>query len=319
MMTLVKERDILPMRPGYSIGNIIKKSDFLVLQWQRRCSELEEELNKARQEYHALKNSVFYSQATKEEKQVMENTKQVRVERAGQDYIEVCGQIDAIYAKSSLMTIEEMLPIDYNLTKIRREHHSFNSEKMSHLIFRRKDSAQSVSEQVQKFVAQFFLQDSEVLDGVVHNIQNMLETESQVCLVGSFITLSRMRTLNPIVLRKNVPLSDNLIKNAADYYVLTGAILGGFFLGVGKHIFGTGEEEQEKGEMTKSLMSRLAMVSFISQGAIPIPGKDVEDTNLWNIYREWKKVLKEDKNSGYPIGFKYNELQTILKENNYFN
>jgi len=214
---------------------------------------------------------------------------------------------------------EEMLPIDDSLSRMKTTNSSFYSEKMDHLILVQ-SQRKLVAEKINEFVTQLFLQGASLdcfssiaLDRIVSNIEIMLKTDSQVCVVGSWISLARSKRMDPIKFRKDAKISETLKKNASKYYVLTEVIFGGVFLGVGQYLFGSNESKEEKN--SASLMSRLAVVSFISQGAVPEVGKKAGDINLWSIYASWKHALKNDEDCGYPIAFKCRELKDILSEN----
>nr|WP_166154736.1 hypothetical protein [Neochlamydia sp. AcF84]NGY94517.1 hypothetical protein [Neochlamydia sp. AcF84] len=322
MSAIMSQRDVLPMHPGYALGSIIKKKDFLLPLQNKVRLNLEEELERANIEKIEMTASSSYRQASKEEQQTRLNIVIAKANKIKKDYTEVCSEISKLYESRRFFSIEEMLPIDPTYSKVKIEERSFPSEKMSHLVFRKTDAGTDLHKKIEVFVSQLFSQDapssllsSSMLGAVTSSIENMLETESQIYLVGSFITLPRVRVMDPIVLRRNATISNTLKEQAGDYYVLTEAVLGAVFLGCGKHVSGGEQGDTQAVKEKKSLMSGIYTVSYISQGAIPRPGKEAEDVNMWNIYAQWKQVLQEDPLSGYPIGFKFRELQDVLREN----
>ncbi|BBI18276.1 hypothetical protein [Neochlamydia sp. S13] len=322
MSAIMSQRDVLPMHPGYALGSIIKKKDFLLPLQNKVRLNLEEELERANIEKIEMTTSPSYKQASKEEQQTRLNIVTAKVNKIKNDYTEVCKEISKLYESRHFFSIEEMLPIDPTYSKVKIEERSFPSEKMSHLVFRKTDAGTDLHKKIEVFVSQLFSQDapssllsSSMLGAVTSSIENMLETESQIYLVGSFITLPRVRVMDPIVLRRNATISNTLKEKSGDYYVLTEAVLGAVFLGCGKHLSGGEQGDTQAVKEKKSLMSGISTVSYISQGAIPRPGKEAEDVNMWNVYAQWKQVLQEDPLSGYPIGFKFRELQDVLREN----
>ncbi|KIC72985.1 hypothetical protein DB42_CO00200 [Neochlamydia sp. EPS4] len=324
MSAIISQRDVLPMHLGYALGSIIKKSDFLLPLKNKVRLNLEEELERANIEKVEMTNSPSYTQSTTEGKQTRLNILNAKINKIKKDYSEVCSKISELYESRNFFSTEEMLPIDPHYSKVKIvDERSFFSEKMSHLVFRKTDTTGTdLHKKIEMFVSQLFSQDapssllsSSMLGTVTSSIENMLETESQIYLVGSFITLPRVRVMDPVAIRRKATISNALIEQAEQYYVLTEAVLGAVFLGCGKYISGSGQGDKEGGKESESLMSKVSMISYISQGAIPRPGKDAEDINMWNVYAQWKQVLLEDPLSGYPIGFKVRELQDVFSEN----
>ncbi|MBS4166225.1 MULTISPECIES: hypothetical protein [unclassified Neochlamydia] len=324
MSAIISQRDVLPMHLGYALGSIIKKSDFLLPLKNKVRLNLEEELEKANIEKVKVTNSPSETETIKNEKQTNLNILNAKINKIKKDYNEVCSNISKLYESRNFFSTEEMLPIDPHYSKVKIvADRSFFSEKMSHLVFKKTDTTGTdLHKKIERFVSQLFSQDapssllsSGMLGTVTNSIENMLETESQIYLVGSFITLPHVRVMDPIVLRRNATISNTLKEQAREYYVLAEAVLGAVFLGCGKYITGSGQGDKEGVEKPESLMSKVSMISYISQGAIPRPGKDAEDINMWNVYAQWKQVLLEDPLSGYPIGFKVRELQDVFSEN----
>jgi hypothetical protein len=352
---MMRQKNILPMHPSYAIGNIINKNETKLVLFNKERLTLEDELKNKETEKQKIKEE-FEKQNIKEQKK-SENQKKIgapsqqsianknsqqwhinslnaQIVKLEKQYERVCEEIKLLDDFQSL-SLEETLPIDPNESEIRIEENiSFSSERTDHIYLKRQDSS-IVRDQIENFVYRLFSPDisanclpPSTLEGVISNIEDMLQTESLISLVGSVITLPRVRVLDPIVLRPKAKINEELKKKAKDYCVLTEAILGGVFFGIGKHISGTKSKETEHEDVKtkqeddnnnnnkKSLIASLSMITFISQGAIPKTNSHPEDVNLWSVYSQWKEVLLNDIHSGYPIGFKFRELHDVLLENN---
>lgn len=322
---MITQADLLPMYPGYAIGSLISKINYMLPLLNKKRRTLESEMEQAKVESEELRESSAFKNADGSLRQTMGNIASHKLNKLIERYKIVCDEINRLYQSQSvaLITVEETLPIDPARSPIRVEDRSFQSERMQHLIFHKAAVGpaldhERLQEKVERFVAQLFSQElpassipSGAIEGVVNSIENILETENQISLVGSFITSPRVMVMDPVKLRRDSRISSELKKNAANYYVLTEAALGAVFLGLGKST----SAQVEANANGQSLMSRLAMISFISQGAIPKPSKDANDVNLWSVYLQWKETLHSDPRSGYPIGFRVRPLLDILIEN----
>jgi hypothetical protein len=196
-------------------------------------------------------------------------------------------------------------------------------EQISHLVLSSTEET-NVKQKVEKFVSGLFLQGSSsncpslsAIDGVVNNIDAALKIGTEITLLGSYITLPRVRVLDPVKIRKDAKISNELKQQSRDHYVLTEAILGGAFFGFGIRTSKIGHEsdETERGKDIRAITSRISTMSFISQGAIPKINKSAEKVSLWDVYTSWKEVLEED-HSGYPVGVRFRNLWDILEEEN---
>lgn len=338
MSNIIGQNDIMPMLPGYAIGNVIKKNTLMLALWTKKISALEEEIRKARIEKIEKEKSEFYLNSESNQKQGITNQLDQKILSLQNLFKEASNSMVKSYDKEDF-SIEEMLPIDTTLSKIRIEHRSFASEKLEHLIFRNQDSG-NIKKRLEEFSFQLFSQNAlssyisgEAVEGIANKIKNLLLTEQEISLIGSFVTLSRVKIMDPIVIRKTAEISEKLRRESSEYYVLTEAVLGGIFLGFGRSILETRKTAKEvksietakedpsplgnkstKEEDTVKMMSRLSSISFISQGAIPKINLNPHDVNMWSIYVSWKEILEKDPHSGYPIGFKYKKLGDILKE-----
>jgi hypothetical protein len=144
------------------------------------------------------------------------------------------------------------------------------------------------------------------LKQIANVADNMLTDREEISIVGSFVCVPRVRILDPLILRRNA-VNKKLIRGAKDYCVLTEAVLGGVFFGIGNF--------SAKSKREAQLQSQPSSEEKQSQGVIPKTSQDPENTDLWSVYQDWKKTMNEDPYSGYPIGFKSRELKDILREN----
>jgi len=204
--------------------------------------------------------------------------------------------------------VNEMLPISYSIAV---EPLSSFSEQMSNLIITNEDN---VEKKIELFVSSLFsrgsslhLIPSETITQLTQSIESLMQQSSEIYLTGSFITLPHVKTMDPIHLWKGAKISDELIKNKENYYVLTGAVQGGVFLGYAQNVTNRAASSQEDALNT---MGSISAFSYISQGAIPRN----TDGNMLQTYYSWKNSLLSDKNSGYPIGFKVRTLEDVLAE-----
>ncbi len=325
----VEGPDILPMYPGYALGGIIPKKVLELASYQRSLEKLQDSIKDQRSKRLELDGSESYLKESKEVQLGMRDTRDLALAQSIREHQHVFTQIGKLRKDEAdsplLFSAIETLPIDYSLSKMRIENLGFESEVLDHLIFTKKEAQQlgQLQEQVDRFISRLFLKaassvflPSNMLEGVTQGIKEVLQTESQVSLVASFIELYRVRVFDPIVIRKGAQISSELKKNAADYLVLSGAVLGAVFLGIGRHASQSTQDPLEGKRSNEEVMSSFSTVSFISQGAIPKTNRDANDVNLWSVYNNWKDVLLKDPNTGYPIAFKTRKLQDVLKENN---
>jgi len=331
--------DIFPMQTGYGLGGIIKKDQVRFATLKKRSAALENDLknlevDKAKLKADVAKTTVpgsTVSQTIKDGLQSKMTQVNKQITALEKEFTKVCKEMEALGEKIDFLAIEETLPIDHAASKVRiQKDKSYSSERLDHVMISKRDAGE-VRDNVERFVNRLFAQDipanflpPSTIDGVVSNIEDMLQRESVISLVGSVITLTRSRVYDPIVFRPKARVSEGLKSKVDEYYVLTESVLGAVFIGFGKHISGTEGKEKEKekekpaegsDESKKAIISSLTMISFVSQGAIPQTSAKADDANLWNVYTHWKEVLDKDEMSGYPIGFKYRELRDVLTEN----
>ena len=338
----VNEQEVLPMYPGYALGNNIKKGEILLPLLIKRCKNIEEELIRLKAEKQAIRGSKFYKELKGDDQQRELNCIFVKENRERRRLDATFKAIDNIYKTFSNdetpLSVNEMLPIDFTRSVIRIENRSYSSEKTSQTILRKSNDLES---KIYTFVSQLKLDNApspcinnNTLEQLVSRIDDMLSSKDvEVHLIGSFVTLNRVKTIDPIFLRKGADISPELKKDVDQYYVLTEAVLGGVFIGFGLHcsesekphdvdqkssiILKSPESEEaidakhQVSTIKSHEASKISVFSFISQGAIP----KVQDRDLWSAYLSWKQGLLDGVYSGYPVAFKVRNLLEILNEN----
>lgn len=113
-------------------------------------------------------------------------------------------------------------------------------------------------------------------------------------LFASCIALERFKSMSPLMLRKNACIGERLENNASKLCVLAECQLGGWFLELTAGVKGKGLE-------FKSLFLDMkgALISIIKSD---------------NRYADWKNILLNKQDSGYPIGCKVEDFENILKK-----
>jgi hypothetical protein len=310
--------DILPMCPGYAMGSLIKKTELLLPILRKQEAELNDRLSQLSQ----LKGNNSSKEATNQF--VVDKIKLQRNLNAVQVRIKAMEDSTA-----SSLDLPQTLPADTSKMKI--ENRSFCFEKMMHVTLKKNDkTSNALQERIDHFAMDLLSHDglssylpTSSLKQIANVADNMLTDREEISIVGSFVCVPRVRILDPLILRRNA-VNKKLIRGAKDYCVLTEAVLGGVFFGIGNFSAKSKREaqlqsqpssEEKQTHIGEENLIRAAMVSFISQGVIPKTSQDPENTDLWSVYQDWKKTMNEDPYSGYPIGFKSRELKDILREN----
>lgn len=324
-MRMVDPQDILPMHPGYALGNIIKKADLMLPILHKKKSDSLREITRATAQIEQIQNEYKLDESKpKWEQDKIYDTaqqnmyKQMVIKNRAEDQVKkIEKEIDELSSNVTFGAIEEMLPIDTSGYQI--QYRSFSSERMAYY----KCTTQNVRERVESLVADLLLEDVppsfvplETIDEVARRIGERLNTENEITLVGSFITCPHVRVLDPVKIRKGAEPSAELRKRADDYYVLTEAVLGAVFIAFGTYTSGSHQPDVKMSSDIQKMMSKLSQFSYISQGAIPKVNRLSDRVDLWEVYCSWKEALETQQYSGYPIGFKFRNLKDILKENN---
>ena len=308
----------LPMHPGYALGGVIHESDYLIPYYTNLLFALNESLEKTKKENEAIKNSEDFKKLKPAEKQtkvvslsVEEGNISKKVEDIKNEFIIRC-------TRPSEVMIPKGLPFDENRIKVINKDQSFESERLRSVEF---VGTEDVTRRVDNFLNNLFLEESNksvlppgTIDSLSKEVKSLLESKASVMIIGSFVTLARVKTVNPLIIPKYATVDSELKKNQAKYLVLYEAVLGGVFLGIGK-AFNTVAPGPAEGSADKNLISSLTTVSFISQGAIPKLKSRIDKVNLWEVYCNWKESLTTDPKAGYPIGFKVRALKDVLEDN----
>lgn len=309
---------ILPSYPGYALGSIIGESELRLPLYQKRRIELNEELERTTQALEVASNAEKRNQTHLNEYPIMILRYKKEIESIDEKIKECINGIN-------FFEIQEALPLDDKYVKLYNDKRCFKMERLNHITFTKQESYLN---RLESFVADLFLQDAprtflptgslEAIEKSIQSIVNSAAARVRVTVVGSFITLEKQKRIDPLVIRPNTRMREELTKNASKYFVLTEAVLGAVFLGIGKAIEVDASEKSEKATEldSKKILSNFATVSFISQGAIPRLNRDIQDVNLWSTYVDWKDSVVKDEDSGYPIGFKVRSLENVLQENN---
>lgn len=219
---------------------------------------------------------------------------------------------------------EEMLPIIQSRSPIETHQRSFSSERFHHIVLSKegikKEDPSFLRNKITEFFSDLRLQetktspqlDIETISSIEKNVKELIQTSGKVSLLGSFISVPRVRVMDPIILRKEA-VSKSMIQNADKYYVITETVLGAYFYGYGvclSELAGSSPEVDKQ-----KTMSSMLTLSYDAQGMVPQTTGKFGEQNLWDIYSSWKTHLMADRESGYPIAIKVRELTDILREN----
>lgn len=300
----------LPCFPGYAMGGIIRTGDLEIPYLEQEISNLSNKIKTLQENRERL------SHDKEKQRQLVACVYQIDELKSIQE--KMITKINKfIEEKKKDHFVEMMLPVDYSRSNLNYQHRSDESENM-HFIIVKQQSAKSQIENFTDYLTRTHYLPTiiELIEQITQSILKQAKENQEVCLLGSFVTLSRVRVIDPIVIREDAEL-DAEFKNpeiAAKYSVISESVLGGVFIGFGTRISKQQEPEQEPDQDKKtiqSITSDLHTFSFVSQGAIPA----TENFNLWDTYNSWKKKLTSDKHCGFPVAFKVRSLLDVLKEN----
>ncbi|MCC6128251.1 MAG: hypothetical protein IT584_03520 [Chlamydiae bacterium] len=297
----ISEEDILPCYPGYALGSVIHRSDYLFPQCFRKLQALNKE-----KEHLELEKA----EAKKKKSQDELNMIIVQLSKIEREQAQMNSEFEKLSLEIGGLNISETLPIDYNQTQMKQHEHSFESEETNFITFQSREG-EHLEEKIRTFVLNLVHGErltpylaSGTMNQLVERLKITLNECSSVTLLGSFVTTKKVKKMDPIVLRK-AGLSERLRSSAREYYVLTEAVLGGLFLGFG-------EDHQLDSELPiNKKVSQILVTSFISQGAISEFG---QQRTLWDAFISWKNQIRGE-GTGYPVGFKVRKLAEILMEN----
>jgi hypothetical protein len=301
---------IIPCFPGYAMGGIIRTGELELPHLQQQIVDLshqieinqtqkDEVLKRKREEENPL--VINYTMQNKKLQKTLEKT---------------CKNLKEFQEEKEESPFSEtMLPIDYDRSCLDYRHRSDESESMHFIIIKRQSAQAQISSFTKHLTKMRYLPAVvDLVDQVTETILSQAKEEDQeVCLLGSFITLSRVRVIDPIVIREDAVLSQEIRKEqtASKYSVISETILGGVFIGFGSRISKIQNVDTATND-PKSITSKLTTFSFVSQGAIP----STNNFDLWTTYNNWKEKLTTNPHCGFPIAFKVRNLTDVLKENN---
>ncbi len=299
---------------GMQIGNLIRKEQVHVrtLTYQRQVLLNQIKVFEARKPA----DEEGQTKATLDQKAW---AYEMRIQRDQLEFLEA--KIYELFEKSlDFMNIEESLPIDRDRVKALDEPSAFASECFIHITLGRDRRDKG---DIKEFISNH-LDDipsavpQKTIDSLALQVEHIFQTKTddqinlQVSLVASCITLNRVRTLDPITFSKNSTVSHQLKSECDNYYVLSEAVLGGVFIGLGKSL---ANGQVVGGQIDPATISRIQMCSFFSQGAILQIKESRDKIDMWAIYSDWKESLLKDKYAGFPVRFKFRELRSILEYN----
>ena len=308
---------MFPMRPGYALGCLIKEADLSLPYYSQQQQRLVEELKTVQQKKKSEMTLTESSQDT-----TMEKTKklQVIVDNYNKLLIplqirlaQMDQKIKNLFDETANFEIEESLPLDAR-AKIHTQDRAFQSERFQEFCFENKNTFR---EDWGSFIGNLFLEDNPfsllpvgALDQMALQVGHLLTSgNAKVTVIGSVVTLSRVKVIEPMVVRKTI--AQHLKNDPSKYYVLYEAILGGVFLGISKDVSTTEKNPHLENARSSSLLS----ISYVSQEALAKPSGKLQEQVLKIIYESWKEALEKDTKNGFPIKFKVRSLKSVLQEN----
>jgi len=303
---------VLPCYPGYAMGSIILNAELEIPYLEEQSSKLANEFERTMRLKEELKEGPG--------RQRMLNKYTLDSKRFSREIENIRKKIDAFQNdQSEDLFYREMLPIDYRMSNIEYKHRAEESENMHFIVLKKEASEAQLTEFGDHLTKMQYLPAVvELIDQISKSVLNEAHQKGQeVCLLGSFITLSKVKVFDPIVVRKEAVLNKAFQdkEKVSKYSVIVESILGGVFIGFGNRTIHENEEkepsEMEKEKRAKSFTSTFHTFSFVSQGAIP----QTQTFNLWDTYNSWKERLLLGDHSGFPIAFKVRNLGDILEEN----
>ena len=312
---MISGGNFFPIYNGHSLGSIIEEVEYMVPMLHHEVEALSEEIRNEEFKKEEMQKDAEWGKLDGEAKTSRFNAKNQLIASRQKRLKAAMVKLQEYYGRDPVFALQEYLPIDYKRSEIVTRDLAFSSERTYHMAL---DKDLSPWQQVDHFISQLFLQNSPgaslppgAVDSLIIEANAMLKSAIKISFVGSVVTLPRVRTYDPIVVRKEA-VSKKLRENSDRYYVLTEVVMGAVFLGLGKHIKGTGDPT--KGPLDESKMTDIHLVSFFSQGVIPTTNEKEEDINMHQIYIRWKKSLIENKDSGYPIAVRYRRLTDLFNE-----
>lgn len=310
----------LPAHPGYAMGGIVPRAELDLPYLQQQMGNLEIERARVENDKNRLKALNASPDASPSVGSPLDPQKAMsscveRLEEIAIQLVQVSEKIKAAkQAQRTTPLIKAALPISHGATRVTYKPLSNDSENMHYVII--SGSAGKPEALLNAFSDHLARGDSlkmvaDLVKQVSGTILSMIKQDQEVCVIGSFVTLSKVKVLDPIVIRENAILDRTMLANVEKYSVISETVLGGAFIG-----FGTVTKSIERAVEgpIQTVASAINVFSFVAQGAIP----KTRGVNLWQTYEAWKETLLTEEHSGYPIAFKTRELEDVLTENDRF-
>ncbi|MGR3973566.1 MAG: hypothetical protein QRY72_03220 [Candidatus Rhabdochlamydia sp.] len=309
--SLQQQQQRLPCRPGHVMGGVVPSSELELPYLYDEKEKLKIEIHKCSEIIKDLRAKIYEPKENLQNKIIDAHRQRERLRCSKKEIKEkiyrLNDQID------QLNPYEATLPVDYDKSSLKLRYIADPSECMHSMYVDQTAQEADITNFVKYFTKIDELPEIDTLIKQISQliIQETKKTQSRMYVLGSFITLSCSRILDPIILRENAILNREILKHVNDYSVISEAALGGIFIGFGMEL--SAQEQRMQNQSDQAVASQLNVFSFVSKGAIPSGGSN---SNLWNCYINWKEKLLLDKYCGFPIAFKVRELRYVLKENN---
>lgn len=326
----------LPMKVGYDIGHIIHKNEILLADLKPKYDEAEKELIKSSVQRLNLcteykKDGKLPAKGTNDF--IVYEVRLARVERelnaAVNNYKAIGKQIENTKAfrggedTKKKDTKQHSLPISwsvpFDLSHVTIEKFVGKESEATERFVVRSGEGPLIRQKLQLLLNTIFSNRQEIISGFFNPealdlyadaLKGETETagpEKFLSVIGSFYEIPARKVLKKIQLIQPVQIDEELLKNCSDYYVLTESLFGAVFIGA--------QMSYIEGKLPKSVYRETSMVSWISQGVILDLEKPLNSLNLDEVYSQWRKNVLKSQSGGYPVGYKYRNLKSILLEN----
>lgn len=288
----------IPAQPKYELGQLIRIEEIERILYTMRFEEYKRELSYA--------NAERPSDARDE--------KILQLETQVLEIMKILNKYNII---SSSRTKESL--INKSRSPITFDHQAYSSERSETITFSRSDitEGKTVASLV-KSVARIFVQNGfssfvpEVqIAEMTRQINNALESEKKVTIIGSYLPLTRCKIMHPVLSDEAIS-DETLLTEAHRYYVLTQEELAGLFLGFEAQTIP--QEPTDTNESTEFSISSPPQIWFKSEGVLPKIGPSLQ-SSLWKIYNSWKERIQADPESGRPARYQCEPLSRVLEYN----
>lgn len=287
---------------GREIGTIMSYAEVMFPQLE---NDLSTSMQRAEDEVKAHESQMQQSNLSDSRRATLVSEHQLHLQRGLNKISQLQSAISEL-RKAVWPPTRATLPLEPYHVSIKSAVDSYQSEKLDQMTFST-ESLPQVDQKVEAFIRGLGnlqqLLDIRERDSIVHSIATLVAQSKSVVLLGSFITLGRVKVPEALKARKFTPIDKWITQDPSKTYVLTEEILGGVFLGIGTLPF----EFMLAGD-TKMTLSN---VNVVCLGAFP---RQIGDGQLWSLYSSWKENLIENPTSGCPIMFKAVPLTQVLQK-----